>query len=81
VYWTDDPALPAGSLRLLASSIVAAMVDFDPLAYPMVKNQVIYLTARSLLDTGEQSSLSASIDWVVANTGPAPPVGGMIIKK
>ena len=81
VYWTDDPALSAGSLRLLASSIVAAMVDFDPLAYPMVRNQVIYLTARSLLDTGEQSSLSASIDWVVANAGPAPPAGGQIIKK
>ena len=81
VYWTDDPALPAGSLRLLASSIVAAMVDFDPLAYPMVRNQVIYLTAQSILDTGEQSFFSASIEWVVANAGPAPPAGGIIIKK
>ena len=47
VYWTDDPALTAGSLRLLASSVPANMVDFDPLGYPMVRNQLIYLTARS----------------------------------
>ena len=80
-YWTDDPALSAGSLRLLASSITANLVDFDPLAYPMVRNQVIYLTVQSILDTGEQSSLAASIEWVVANAGPSPPVGGIIIKK
>jgi len=81
VYWTDDPALTAGSLRLLASSVSANTVDFDPLGYPMVKNQVIYLAAQSVLDTGEQSSLSATIEWVVANAGPSPPVGGKIIKK
>jgi hypothetical protein len=80
-YWTDDPALSAASLRLLASSLPATMVDFDPLAYPMVRNQAIYLTVQSILDTGEQSSLAASIQWVVANTGPAPPAGGKIIKK
>ena len=80
-YWTDDPALSVGSLRLLASSITANLVDFDPLAYPMVRNQVIYLTVQSILDTGEQSSLAASIEWVVANAGPAPPVGGIIKKK
>ena len=71
----------AGSLRVLASSITADLVDFDPLAYPMVKNQVIYLTAQAILDTGDQSSLAASIEWVVSNTGPAPPVGGIIKKK
>jgi hypothetical protein len=81
VYWTDDPALTAGSLRLLASSVFANTVDFDPLGYPMVKNQVIYLTAQSILDTGEQSSLAASIEWVVANAGPAPPASGSIIKR
>jgi hypothetical protein len=81
VYWSDDPALTPGSLKLLASSIPANTVDFDPLGYPIVKNQVIFLTAQSILDTGEQSSLSASIEWVVANAGPAPPVGGKIIKK
>ena len=81
VYWTDDPALTPGSLKLLASSVPGNAVDFDPLIYPMVRNQVIYLTAESILDTGEPSALSASIEWVVANAGPAPPVGGQIIKK
>ena len=81
VYWTDDPALTAGSLRLLASSITAARVDFDPLAYAMVKNQVIYLTAQTILDSADPSSLSASLEWVVANAGPVAPTGGAIIKK
>jgi len=81
VYWTDDPALTPGSLRLLASSVVSNEVAFDPLGYPMVRNQAIYLTVQGILDTGETSSLSASIEWVVANAGPAPPAGGIIIKK
>ena len=80
-YWTDDPALSAGSLRLLASSITANQVEFDPLAYSMVKNQVIYLTAQAILDTGGRSSYAASVDWVVANAGPTPPAAGQIIKK
>jgi hypothetical protein len=80
-YWSDDPALPAGSLQQLASSIPATMVDFDPLAYPMVKNQVIHLTVQAILDTGEQSSYGASVTWRVSNEGPVPPAGGMIIKK
>jgi len=81
VYWTDDPALTPGSLRLLASSVVSNAVGFDPLGYPMVRNQAIYLTVQCILDTGETSSLSASIEWVVANAGAAPPAGGIIIKK
>jgi hypothetical protein len=80
-YWTNDPALSAGSLMLLASSISSTLVDFDPLAYPMVKNQPVYLTVQSILDNGEPSSLSDSIEWVVANTGPVPPSGGTILKK
>jgi hypothetical protein len=32
VYWTDDPALSAGSLRQLASLIPATVLDFDPSA-------------------------------------------------
>jgi hypothetical protein len=80
-YWTDDPALSPGSLRLLASSITADLVDFDPLAYAMVKNQVIYLTAQAILDTGGQSSHAESVAWHVKNTGPVPPGQGKILKK
>jgi hypothetical protein len=80
-YWTDDPALPAGSLRTLASLISGTALDFDPTANNMTKNQVVYLTVRAILDTGEQSSLAASLAWRVANTGPVPPAKGRIVKK
>jgi hypothetical protein len=81
VYWTADPALSTASLRQIASSLSAATVDFDPVARLMPVNQPAYLTVQSILDTGEVSSLAASIEWVVANTGPAPPAAGKIIKK
>jgi hypothetical protein len=80
-YWTDDPALSAASLRTLASSISGTVVDFDPSANGMTKNQVVYFTARAILDTGEQSSLATSLTWRVENTGPVPPAKGKIVKK
>jgi hypothetical protein len=80
-YWTDDPALSAGSLRQLASLISATTVDFDPVARQMPINQPAWLTVRSILDTGDPSSLADCIEWVVANAGPVPPAGGQIIKK
>jgi hypothetical protein len=80
-YWTDDPALSAGSLRTLASSISGTNLDFDPSANQMTKNQVVYLTVRTFLDTGEQSTLAASLTWRVENAGPVPPAKGRIVKK
>ena len=81
VYWTDDPALSAGSLRQLASSVSTTAVEFNPVAQQMPVNRPAWLTVRSVLDTGTTSTLAASIEWVVANTGPTPPVGGIIIRK
>ena len=80
-YWTDDPALSAGSLRQLASSVSGTAFDFDPVVQQMPINQPAWLTVRSVLDTGGQSSLAAAIEWVVANAGPVPPEAGHIIKK
>jgi hypothetical protein len=80
-YWTDDPALSAGSLRLLASALHPTKFDFDPLAFLMVKNQLVYLTVQAVLDTGDASSLGASIEWVVDNAGPVAPAAGKIIKQ
>ncbi len=80
-YWTDDPALSAGSLRLLASLISATHFDIDPVARAMPVDQPAWLTVRSILDNGDSSSLSVGIVWVVANAGPVAPVGGVIIKK
>ena len=81
VYWTDDPALSAASLRQLAPLISTTAVEFNPVAQQMPVNRPAYLTVRSVLDTGTASPLAASIEWVVANTGPTPPVGGIIIRK
>ena len=80
-YWTDDPALPVGSLRTLASLISGTILDFDPVANQMPKNQVAYLTVRAILDTGDPSSLAASLTWRVSNTGPVAPGRGKIIRK
>ena len=80
-YWTDDPALSAESLRQLASLISGTTVDFDPSANQMVKNRNVYLTVRAILDTGDQSSLAASLNWRVSNAGPVPPARGRITKK
>jgi hypothetical protein len=80
-YWTDDPALSAGSLRQLASLISATSYDFDPIARNMPKNQEAYLTVRAILDNGNQSSLAVALAWVVANEGPVPPAGGQIISQ
>jgi hypothetical protein len=81
VYWTDDPALTAASLRQLASSISGTTLDFDPSANQMAKNKIVYLTVRAILDTGDPSSLASSLTWRVENAGPVPPGQGRIIKK
>ena len=80
-YWTDDPALSAGSLRTLASLISGTDLDFNPSANEMAKNQVVYLTVRAVLDTGDQSALSPILTWRVENAGPVPPAKGKITKK
>jgi hypothetical protein len=80
-YWSDDPALPPGSLRPLGSSISGTTLEFDPAASQMAKNNEVYLTVRAVLDTGEQSSLAAGIPWRVSNEGPIPPERGKIYKK
>ena len=80
-YWTDDPALSAGSLRQLVSLVSATAVDFDPVARLMPVNQPAWLTVRSILDNGDPSSLAAGIEWVVANAGPVAPAAGRIIKR
>lgn len=80
-YWTDDPALSAGSLRQLASSISTTAFDFDPIASRMVKNKEAYLMVRAVLDNGGQSPLAVALAWVAANEGPVPPAGGKIIRQ
>jgi len=80
-YWSDDPALSAGSLRELSSLASDPALDFDPISRMMTKNRKTYLAVRAILDTGEESTLSPALQWVAANAGPNAPTGGSIKKK
>ena len=80
-YWTDDPALSAASLKQLSTAVSDPALDFDPTRRMMTKNQKTYLTVRAILDTGEESPLSAALLWVAANEGPTAPSGGSVKKK
>jgi hypothetical protein len=81
VYWTTDPGLAAGTLRLLASSVQGTSTVFSPSAQGMIPNQRVYFTAKTVLSSGEESSLSTGLSWRVSNKGPGSPSGGKIVKK
>ena len=74
-----------GALRRVVAS--TGFVDFRhgpgfrSVRYQMSKNQVIYLTVRAILDTGDESSLAPGLIWRVENEGPVAPAKGKIIKK
>jgi hypothetical protein len=80
-YWTTDETLSVGTLRTLAISIPGTSVTFDPIAAGMVQNQRVYFTSRSVLATGEQSSLSEGLTWVAINEGPVAPSNPAILKR
>ena len=80
VYWSDTPTLTVNSLRELSSGISEPALDFDPLSR-MERNRKTYFVVRAILDTGEESPLSAALEWVAANAGPKAPSGGFIKRK
>jgi hypothetical protein len=81
VYWTTDPGLAAGTLRLLASSVQGTSTVFSPSAQGMIPNQRVYFTAKTVLSSGEESPLSTGLSWRVSNKGPGSPSNGKIVKK
>ena len=82
VYWTRDPTMAPGTLIPLASLLPGTSIDFPPGAHAMANNERVYFTAVAVLsDTGDQSSLSADLSWVVSNRGPDKPTGASILKK
>jgi hypothetical protein len=81
VFWTTDPGLAAGTLRLLASSVQGTSTVFSPSAQGMIPNQRVYFTAKTVLSSGEESSLSTGLSWRVSNKGPGSPSNGKIVKK
>jgi hypothetical protein len=80
-YWSADPSLSQGTLRILASSIAGSSVDFDPVAAGMTAGQRVYFTVIVTAGSGEQSPPSSGLTWVALNPGPAAPTGGTIIRK
>jgi len=80
VYWSDTSTLTVNSLRELSSGISEPALDFDPLSR-MERNRKTYFVVRAILDTGEESPLSAALEWVAANAGPKAPSGGSIKRK
>ena len=80
-YWTTDPGLSPGTLKVLASSIAETSVTFDPVAQGMAESARVYFTTVATAPSGAMSPLSAGLSWVAGNIGPAPPSGGVIIKR
>jgi hypothetical protein len=81
LYWTTDAGLSLVSLTPLASSITETSFTFDPAAAGMTKNQRVFFTAKTVLGTGEESGLSASLSWRVSNKGPGAPGNGRMLGK
>lgn len=79
-YWTTDSTLSAASLRNIASSVSTTSTSFDPIVAGMTRGQTVYFTAKSILNSGEQSALSAAFTWVVPNKNPGAPANMRIIK-
>jgi hypothetical protein len=80
-YWTTDPSLSASTLKVLASSITETSMTFDPVSQGMAEGARVYFTTVATAPSGAMSPLSAGVSWVAGNIGPAPPSGGVIIKR
>src|SRR4030067_1170554 len=73
--------LPTASLTPLASPTTQTTLTFDPAASGMTGGQRVYFAAKAVLDTGEESALSAALSWSVSNKGPGAPGNGRIVRK
>ncbi|HJX14829.1 MAG TPA: hypothetical protein VJ386_03785 [Candidatus Deferrimicrobiaceae bacterium] len=81
IFWTADAGLSTASLSSLASSTSETSLTFDPAASGMTGGQRVYFAAKAVLDTGEESALSAALSWSVSNKGPGAPGNGRIVRK
>jgi len=81
LYWTTDAGLSPASLTPVASSITETSVAFDPAAVGMQNNQRVFFAARTVLTTGEESALSASLSWRMSNKGPGAPSNGRMVRR
>ena len=94
-YWTTDIGLSLASLHTIGTSLTTTSTTFDPTVQGMTRGGTVYFTAKAVLDTGEESTLSPAYAWIVPLITPPPPVtppppskappsaptGGMIIRR
>jgi len=80
-YWTTDAALSLATLHTLTTLTYATSVIFDPAAEGMIHNQRVYLAAKAVLPTGEESALSEGLSWVAINDGPVSPANPTILTR
>jgi hypothetical protein len=80
-YWSHDPSLTPETLRALVSETREISVAFDPEEQGMVGHKIIYFTVKTVLDTGEESSLSETLAWRLSNKKPGIPGNGRIVRK
>lgn len=81
LYWTTDAALSPELLTSLGSSITQTFFTFDPLALGTNGNQRVYFVARTVLTTGEESSLSGSLSMHMSTSGPGAPKNARMVRK
>jgi hypothetical protein len=84
--WTTDAGLSIGSLHTIGSPLSQTSTTFDPDLQGMTRGSTAYFTAKAVMNTGEESTLSPAYAWVVplgtpsrnpaapANIGIAGPV-------
>jgi len=65
VFWSEDPALATASLHPIALSVPGPSTTFDPDLLGMPRGTTVYITAETVLDTGEASDLSPPYGWMV----------------
>src|SRR3989339_1877111 len=73
-YWTTDAGLSLASLRTIGTSLTTTSTTFDPTVQGMTRGGTVYFTAKAVLNTGEESSLSPAYAWVVPVVTPPPAV-------
>jgi len=72
-YWSTDAGLSLATLRTIAPSSTQTSATFDPDLQGMTRGQTVYLTAKSVLNTGEESTLTPAYSWAVPLVTPIPP--------
>lgn len=81
LYWTTDASLPPESLTILSSSIAETFFEFDPAKLGIKGKQRVFFAAKTVLTTGEESTLSDSVSLRFSNSAPGAPKNGRAVRK